>query len=288
MKVNRSAVRRLVRLSSGVALLLLLTSCAPTQQQLSGLAHRIAQPQGMVAQEIATEYFTVMTYARITDPQKLLRIYLEGDGKAWITRTRISLNPTPHDPLALRLAAQDEGANVVYVARPCQYVNLHRESHCNPHLWSQARYSEGIVQAINTVIDHYAARMNVGVNIELVGYSGGGALAVLVAQRREDVTGLRTVAANLDTELFTQLHQVSPLTNSLNPAAYAAQLQQLPQRHYVGAADTVIPEAVAHSYRRASGRDGCVDVYQVAGASHSEGWQDQWPALLAQRLPCTQ
>ena len=34
--------------------------------------------------------------------------------------------------------------------------------------------------------------------IHLIGYSGGGAIAVLTASRREDVLSVRTIAANLD------------------------------------------------------------------------------------------
>lgn len=287
MSATRSAVQVYLRRAGLLVITLVMTGCAPTQQQLSERASRIAQPQGLVPQVIATERFTMMTYARLGDPLQPLRIYLEGDGKAWITRTRISLNPTPHDPMALRLAAADDAANVVYIARPCQYVDLNHERQCSPHMWSQARYSEDIVQAINAVIDHYVALMEAAPEIELVGYSGGGALAVLVAYRRGDVARLRTVAANLDTALFTRLHQVSPLKNSLNPADYAAHLQHLPQRHYVGTADQVVPAAVALSYQQASGRYDCVDVRHVSGATHSEGWYQQWRALLAEPLSCS-
>lgn len=292
MSTTTSALRVYLRRAGLLALALLviggmMTGCAPTPQQLSDRAYRIAQPQGLVPQVITTERFAVMTYARMDDLQQPLRVYLEGDGKAWITRTRISLDPTPHDPLALRLAAQDLSANVVYIARPCQYVNLRQESHCNPHLWSQARYSEEIVSAIDAVIDAYVRRLGANPVIELVGYSGGGALAVLVAQRRGDVSGLRTVAGNLDTKQFTRLHQVSPLKDSLNPAAYAAQLRHLPQRHYAGTADPVIPVAIALAYQQAAGHAGCVEVRPLSGASHSEGWQELWPALLAEPLPCS-
>ncbi|NHO68496.1 alpha/beta hydrolase [Aestuariicella hydrocarbonica] len=268
------------------AVLAAMTGCAPTQHQLSERANRIAQPSGLTPSVVATEQFHVMTYARLDDPQQPLRVYLEGDGKAWISRTRISLNPTPHNPLALRLAALDQAPNVVYIARPCQYVALTTEHHCSPHYWSRARYSPAIVAAIDEVISDYVSRSGAAAGIELVGYSGGGALAVLVALKRQDVMSLRTVAANLDTDLFTRLHQVTPLRESLNPADFAGALQHLPQRHYVGGEDTVIPASIAHSYWQAAGAHDCVQVRPLSGVTHRDGWQDRWSALLDEALPC--
>lgn len=278
-------------LVAGLTTLLVMTAgCAPTQHQLSLRADRIAQPSGLMPQTVATRRFTVMTYARIENPQQPLRVYLEGegdkegDGKAWVSR--ISLNPTPHNPLALRLAALDTGPNVLYIARPCQYVTLSDESHCGPQLWSRARYSPRVVEAIDEVISHYVTQMGSQSGIELVGYSGGGALAVLMAAKRRDVHNLRTVAANLDTELFTRLHQVSPMDHSLNPADFSELTSALPQRHFVGEHDTVVPVAIARSYQQAMAAPHCVTIEPVMGATHSKGWEALWPSLLNASLSC--
>jgi pimeloyl-ACP methyl ester carboxylesterase len=54
--------------------------------------------------------------------------------------------------------------------------------------------------------------------LTLVGYSGGGTIAVLLAARRSDVAEVITVAANLDVGYWTQRDGLSPLTGSLDPA----------------------------------------------------------------------
>lgn len=271
-------------------LLVILTGCAPTQHQLSIRADRIAQPSGLKPQTVATRGFNVMTYARIEDAQQPLRVYLEGegekegDGKSWLSR--ISLNPTPHNPVALRLAALDDGPNVLYIARPCQYVTLDEESHCGPYLWSRARYSPKVVEAIDQVISHYVNQMGTESGIELVGYSGGGALAVLMAAKRHDVRNLRTVAANLNTDLFSRLHQVSPMDRSLNPADFSQLTSALPQRHFVGEQDIVMPEIIARSYQREMATTQCVTIAPVTGATHTRGWDELWPSLLNESLSC--
>lgn len=54
--------------------------------------------------------------------------------------------------------------------------------------------------------------------LTLVGYSGGAAVAALLATRRNDVARLVTVDGNLDHRAWTAHHRVTPLTGSLNPA----------------------------------------------------------------------
>lgn len=83
----------------------------------------IAQQHGWVSSDIADENFLLRVYyPEKTDFASTLTIYIEGDGLAWINRSSPSADPTPTDPIALKLAlAQPEG-NAVYLARPCQYA----------------------------------------------------------------------------------------------------------------------------------------------------------------------
>ena len=48
--------------------------------------------------------------------------------------------------------------------------------------------------------------------VTFVGYSGGGVLAVLIAERLDNVAGVITVGANLDTDAWTEHHGYLPLT----------------------------------------------------------------------------
>ncbi len=49
-----------------------------------------------------------------------------------------------------------------------------------------------------------------------------------MAARRSDVELLVTVTANLDTGMWTEHHDVTPLTGSLNPVNYAGALRAVP------------------------------------------------------------
>ena len=81
--------------------------------------------------------------------------------------------------------------------------------------------------AVNRAIDALKAASG-ALGIALAGYSGGGAMAALIAARRPDTVCLVTVAAPLDTGAWTQAIGVSPLRTSLNPLDHAARLASLP------------------------------------------------------------
>ncbi|MFP4386937.1 MAG: alpha/beta hydrolase, partial [Alphaproteobacteria bacterium] len=119
--------------TSGKKLLLLLASsllisnCAAldTLESRRQAAHDIAATNHLQAQTITTPLFTFTTFQKITNTNAPLSIYIEGDGLAWIKRTRPSGNPTPTNPVALRLAASDNiSQNIIYIARPCQYTPI--------------------------------------------------------------------------------------------------------------------------------------------------------------------
>ena len=85
-------------------------------------AASLARTASMTPLSLPTGTFTLASFVRAEAPGQPLTVYLEGDGLAWASRTRPSTNPTPTDPVALKLAALDRSANVAYLARPCQYV----------------------------------------------------------------------------------------------------------------------------------------------------------------------
>ena len=116
--------------------------------------------------------------------------------------------------------------------------------------------------------------------IGLVGYSGGGAIAALIAARRPNVAWLVTVAANLDHKYWTNLHNLTPLSGSLNPADYAARLQSLPQLHLVGGKDTIVPPQVSQSYVNKFTDTSHIKVRRMTGFDHECCWVKVWPQLL--------
>ena len=204
-----------------------------------------------------------------------LSIYIEGDGHAWRSRRTISNNPTPVNPVALQLALTDPGP-AAYLARPCQYILA---SGCDPAMWSSARFSEAVIQSSNDAIEQLKQRLGAR-QLRLIGFSGGGAVAALVAARRNDVTQLITIAGNLDHVTWTGHHHVTPLTDSLNPADSWQQLIEIPQVHFVGEDDRIVSKFVAEAYRQRFPSNRQPDIKVVGNADHNCCWVEKWPVLM--------
>lgn len=259
----------------------LLAACAGNPREH---ADALAQPAGLQREQVRGGDFLLTAYARITRPDLPLTVYIEGDGLAWRSRTEPSSDPTPRDALGLQLAAADRAANVVYLARPCQFTATADNPRCEAAYWTGKRFAPEVIAAMDAAVTHYASLLP-GRRINLVGYSGGGAVAVLLAARRSDVASLRTVAGNLDHEAVNRWHKVSAMPDSLNPIDAAARVAAIPQLHFSGADDRIVPTAIARDFVAKAG--ACARLRVVAGMSHEGGWSRLWPQLLAEPFPCT-
>ncbi|WP_148207306.1 alpha/beta hydrolase family protein [Paramagnetospirillum magneticum] len=217
-------------------------------------------------------------------PGAPLVVYIEGDGYAWISRNRISDDPTPRRLLVLELALADPRPNVVYLARPCQYVRGSQFRNCQPAYWDTAGYAPEVIEAFNVAIDRFARKVGAS-QVFYVGYSGGGAVATLVAARRSDTAGLITVAGVLDHETWTKLDGLGPLRYSLNPADETARVVNVPQLHFSGGRDRVVPSAVARAYaaRYPRGRRPAIEV--LDSYDHECCWAEGWRDLISRPLP---
>lgn len=248
-------------------------------------AGNLARSGGLTRAQVQTERFLLTSFARITRVDLPLTIYIEGDGFAWRTLTRPSINPTPIKALGLALASADPAPNVVYLARPCQFTPMAANPRCVTSYWTSKRFAEEVITAMNQAVTYYAARLP-GQPIHLVGYSGGANVAVQLAARRQDVRSLRTVAGNLDVEEVNRLHRLTPMPASLNAIDVAPRLRDLPQVHYYGEQDTIVPPVIAQRFaQRAMGP--CIQVRGVAGMRHDGEWARVWPQLLSEQPRCT-
>jgi predicted esterase len=248
------------------------------------LADQLAQKAGFNKNLITTSSFTFTTYQKFTSTDakfSALTVYIEGDGRSWITRNKLSPDPTPLNPLALKLAILDPSPNVVYLARPCQYTPLHLNRVCSPEIWSDARFSETVISNMNHAIEKIKRETNAK-QIHLVGFSGGAAIAVLVAARRHDIASLRTIAGDLDHVALSQYHKTTPLFNSLNPAAAAYQLVGMPQIHFAGEKDKVVPPFISAGFVSEITRQGgrCAKQFILKDATHHKEWEKAWPKLV--------
>lgn len=278
------------------SVLLSLPACTTFPEAKNNTANRIAHPAFMDRRQIETGLFNLTVYERMHKRNAPADIYIEGDGLAWITRTQASLDPTPPYPVALHLAAMDKYQNVGYIARPCQYDGDHvfgnekrawnGEGVCPSKYWTSDRFSPEAVDAISKALDNMKSQYEI-TEFNLIGYSGGGAIAALLAAKRDDVASLRTVAGNLDHTAFTTLHNVTPMKGSLNPVDEAAKLRFVPQHHYIGGEDNVVPPAIFNSYAQALAPSKCNAHSFVPDVGHEYGWVEKWPELLKRPLGCS-
>ncbi|MGH8352656.1 MAG: alpha/beta hydrolase [Pseudomonas sp.] len=214
-------------------------------------------------------------------PASRLRIYLEGDGHAWITASQPSLDPTPRELLMAGLALTDPRPSV-YLARPCQFIQSPR---CAQRYWTQARFSSEVLGSLSQALDQLKRRYG-NRDFELIGYSGGGALALLLAAQRDDIAQVQTLAGNLSPRLWAQQLKLSPLEGSLEPLDFAERLRALPQRHFAGAADTVVTPQLQQDYAALLGPSACLKLHTLPEVSHHSGWLERWPQWRDRPIEC--
>lgn len=272
-----------MKINSYILILLLIQflGCAtiPLFMDRSSVAEAIASKAHLTKEYINAGDFTLMTFQRINRRSGILNIYIEGDGRAWETKHQLSDDPTPLNPVALRLAAVDPADNIVYIARPGQY-SPSGFPECNSRYWSGSRFAEEVIDAFSRAIDLLKEK-STAKHVQLVGFSGGGAIAILVAARRSDVVALRTVAGNLNPRAFCEYHHVSQLEGSLDPMSVAQEISHIPQRHFVGSKDAVVPELIARSFVQQEGDRPYDSITIVNGTTHNQGWQERWKELLS-------
>jgi len=240
----------------------------------------IGKRANLQKENIYTDYFLLTTFHRgLKDFKKNLVVYIEGDGSAWKAKYRLSENPTPKNPIALRLAAKDATDSILYISRPCMYLEQKLMQDCSAKFWSSHRYSEEVISSINQVID-WATGMSLTNSLTVIGYSGGGTVAALIAARRNDVASLITIASNLDHKYWTDMHDISPLIGSLNPLDYANSLSTIEQIHFVGAKDKMVPTAIVESYLSKMPMKDKININVIEDFDHSCCWEKAWPELL--------
>ena len=270
------------RVWSGL-LVLALVGCAyqaSSPQSRRDSVDSLATASGWQQLRLPTETFVLTAYvpAQII-PDRNLTIYIEGDGLAWTSKSRLSSDPTPQDPIGLKLALRHPRGSAAYLARPCQYVMGADAHDCTNTYWSQRRFAPEVIAASNQAIDELKQRFAAD-RLVLVGYSGGGAVAALVAARREDVSALITVAGNLDHRAWSQLHHVTPLEGSLNPADAWQALTAIPQLHLVGQQDNNVGPEIAESYRQRFPAKQRPEIRIIADFDHTCCWVDRWAELV--------
>lgn len=176
--------------------------------------------------------FEIVTWQKITNSDSAVHIYIEGDGRAFDGYGIPTNDPTPVGTLVRDLAMSDAAENVVYVARPCQFIISDK---CTQSDWTDGRFSERIIDSMAAVIK----TVSKGREIILIGYSGGAMVSgLIIAEEPElDVRKWITIAGVLNHNIWTNYFGDNPLSASMT-------LDKLPsvhQLHYVAENDEIVP-----------------------------------------------
>ncbi len=245
-----------------IALIWLMTACSS-----------VNVPPEFVYRKIQTRDFTLASWQKITNPSDVFKIYIEGDGYAFNTNGLETNDPTPRGTLVRELAFGDLSPNVVYLARPCQYI---KSDICSKRHWSTARFAPEIINA------EYDAVMQIANNspVILIGFSGGAQVAGLIAAAKPklNVKEIVTIAGNLDHLAWTQHHNIPPLNESLNLESWRKQFAKFPQTHYVGGGDEAIPPFLVKEF--VNDRQSVIEVPE---ATHNSRWESIYPQIWEKR-----
>jgi len=209
----------------------------------------------------------------VSSEQKIVHVYLDGDGTPWEKHRWITDDPTARNPIILKLMVQDLSPAIL-LGRPC-YYGLNRDQLCHYRYWTSHRYSSEIVSSMVKALTKWMEKHDFK-KIILIGYSGGGTLAMLMAPKMSHVDTVVTIAANLEIDAWTQLHEYSSLFGSLNPSDFAIP-NKIKLIHFIGGQDRVVPASIIKKIAKNNNHSIFIEYPQF---NHFCCWVKQWPYIL--------
>lgn len=186
-----------------------------------------------------TPDYDIATWQKISNNTAPIRIYIEGDGNAFDANGTPTKNPTPHGDMVRQMAMRDTAPNVVYLARPCQYI---MSDICRVSDWTTGRFSPRIISAMHDAIEQISRNRPV----VLIGYSGGAMLSGLIIAQNSDlnVSQWITVAGVLNHTDWSNYFGDTPLSDSDNLDT----LPRISQCHFVAENDNVVPYELSQKW----------------------------------------
>lgn len=247
--------------------------------------YNFAEKEGLTRLSIKTDNHLIEAFRSANSTKaEHIHIYLEGDGNPWFKGREPAINPTTRNPIALKLMLRDPQPSI-YLNRPCYALLIEDESHnsqirhshqCPPELWTSDRYSQEVVNVMNEALDTIKVQTGAK-HFSIVGYSGGGSLAVLIASSRDDVIKVMSIAANLDHTKWTQHFGYLPLDGSLNPVDYFPLPNSTERWHLIAKKDSTIP---ANILIPAATLDVGSRLIEYEKFDHRCCWEKFWPDIL--------
>ncbi|MEW8507119.1 MAG: alpha/beta fold hydrolase [Candidatus Thiodiazotropha sp.] len=250
----------------------MLASCSSPSQRFD----RIAQDYGFRKIEVVGSGFTHVAFENgKLGTAQALHVYLGGDGTPWIGGIIIASDPTPRRPVALKLMALDELPSL-FLGRPCYHGHSKHQA-CTSDYWTSARYSKRVIDSMADAL-RKVMQDHGHTHLRLIGFSGGGGLAMLLAERFPKTQAVVTIAGNLDIESWADLHGYDPLEESLNPKTMSQLPVTIRQYHLAGGKDSNVPPGII--------RDALINQSKTQfilfdDFTHGCCWEEIWKTLLA-------
>jgi len=246
--------------------------CATVQQDDKRLPWLHNTPKSYEIRAVIGKPFIHQTISMNLPGQGALHVYIHGDNLS--ASLHGGAKPLNSAPLLWSLMQHDINDSVL-IARPCYYLtDASASQHCDQSHWLSHRFSEQVLNSMAHAIKGVATQYP-DQPITLIGYSGGGALALLLAHRIDNVHGVVTLAGNVDTDAWQKHHQYKPLTGSLNPMT-DARLTGVNHLHVIGDSDSNVLAAWTRQF--AEQHLGRLSIKQQL--SHEHGWTAYWPDIL--------
>lgn len=251
-----------------------LNSCTSVDSRASHAENLIKKTQ-FSTQVLQTRHFEIFSSHKVENfnANNILTIVIEGDGYSWVNRYKISDNPTPRNPVGLKIATS-LNKPVVYLARPCQYVT---SADCTQPLWSSGRFKEEVILSYMDALDSLSAQYQ-NRQFNLIGFSGGAYIALVLAAKREDISSVSTIAGVLDPENWTRFHQISPLSLYYETADLLRNSDHVSFEHICSRADKIMPCALTENFVHRSRGMGLVN--HRATTYDDETHTSLWKAAL--------
>lgn len=230
-------------------LFLFLNSCVFVKNAPSGEYARIP---------VKTGDYILLSRQKIKNPGAAVKIYIEGHGNAYDKYGNPSGNPTPRSRFVRNLALKDPSDNVVYLARPGQFIKISGKKR---HEWSCERFSQKNIDNLTQALKEIAG----GNEIILIGYSASALLTGIIINQNPDlkVKEWITIAGLFNHGEWTRHFNYLPLKNCKDLNS----LPDIRQTHFIGKKDRVIPYTL--SIKRLPEKS----VVLVEKAGHNKGFE---------------
>ena len=257
-------------------LVLILSACSTPAERI----HQEADKYGFSHQLMTGREFKHQTYRNhqsLAASNAALHVYLGSDGRPWFRPGVIAMDPTSRSPLMLSLMAMaKDSMPSLYLGRPC-YHGRFNDPACLPPVWTSGRYSETVVASMAAALQRVVVAENIK-SLVFYGYSGGGALAVLLAERFAETIAVVTIAGNLDIDAWTKMHGYSALADSINPISRAPLNDSIAQLHLAGGLDRNVDKDFIATF---ASKQNNSEFIVIDDADHVCCWAPIWPQVLA-------